>query len=106
MTRESDWNKYAQTSAIALLAHESRRCPSCRNWDALEPLPSETRHVTWADHGGRVAEVVSFRCVFCGAADIVKRDFAEKNKDYKTVKGTAAPGDGRMFAARPPAEEV
>jgi hypothetical protein len=90
VTRESEWNKYAQTSAIALLA----------------PLPSETRHVTWADHGGRVAEVVSFRCVFCGAADIVKRDFAEKNKDYKTVKGTAAPGDGRMFAARPPAEEV
>lgn len=106
MTRESEWNQYAQTSALALLAHEGRRCPTCQNWDALVSLPTETRHVTWADHGGRVAEVVSFRCIYCGAADIIKRDFVEKHKDYKPITGAAAPGDGRLFAARPPTEEV
>jgi hypothetical protein len=106
VTRETEWNKYAQTSALAFVAHESRRCPTCRNWDALEPMPAETRHVTWAQHGGRVAEVVAFRCIYCGAADIIKRDFAEKQKDHKPVTGHASPGDGRMFAARPPTEEV
>lgn len=61
--------------------------------------------MTWLEHEGRVADVVSYRCIFCASADIVKRDFAEKHKDYKPVTGHAAPGDGRMVAATPLLEE-
>jgi len=87
------------------MAYESQQCPGCRNFGTLVPLDSDLRHVTWAQHEGRKVEVRQMRCVACGAADLVKRDAAEKHKDDKPTTGHAAWGDGRMFAAVPLIED-
>lgn len=103
--RGSEWTQRAQSRALSLAAHDSRTCPSCGNYDALVPIDKDRRHVTWDEHDGRVAEVVAYRCIYCASADIVKRDFAEKHKDHKPLTGHVAPGDGRLFAAIPLADE-
>lgn len=105
VTRESEWTPRAQSRALALAAYESGKCPGCGNYDTLVPLPKDERRVTWAEHEGREFEVIQLRCLACASADIIKRDFAEKHKDYKPVTGHAAPGDGRMFASKPHKEE-
>lgn len=106
VTRESEWNKYAQDSAIALGLYESRRCPSCHNWDALVPVNSVKRQVPSADGTVRHVEVASLRCAFCGVADGVKRDAVMAHKDVEPVRGEPFWADGLMYAARPPTEEV
>lgn len=85
---------------------EGSRCPTCHNWDALVPLKADLRHVTWEQHDGRKVEVGQYRCVFCGAADLIRRDWNTQHEKDKPVTGQAAPGDGRMFVARPITEEV
>ena len=88
------------------MAWEAGKCPTCGNYDSLVPLPSATRLVTWAQHGGAEFEVRQYRCLACGARDIIQRDFAEKHKDDKPQPGHFAEADGRMFIAQPNTEEA
>lgn len=87
------------------MAWEAGQCPSCLNWDALEPLPQATRDVTWEEHGGRVARVHQYRCIYCGAADLIRRDFHKAHEKDESTPGHASPSDGRIFVARPPEED-
>lgn len=91
---------------MALMTWESKQCPNCKNYDSLVELPRDLRHVTWGQHGGKVFEVRQYRCMACGAADIIRRDFHEQHKDDKPVMGQYADGDGRIFIARPLTEEA
>lgn len=86
---------------MALAVYEGSRCPSCHNYDVLVPLRGAKRDVTWEEHGGRVVAVEQFRCIACGASDLIQRDFNALHADKKPQTGKAAPGDGRMFVARP-----
>ena len=88
------------------MAWEAGRCPTCHNYDCLIELPRDERLVTWDNHDGQKFDVVQYRCLACGAADIIKRDFTEKHKDEKPQPGQFAAGDGRMFVARPHTEEA
>lgn len=106
VTRESEWNKYAQDRALALVMYEARRCPNCNNWDALVPVESKSKRVPLADGSERQVEVASLRCIFCGVADLVKRDDAKKNEGIEPSPGQALWSDGLIYAARPPIEEV
>ncbi len=99
--RESEWDDDGRASALGLAAWEAMRCPSCRNYDTLVPIPTATRHVTWEEHGDRKAEVVQYRCITCGAIDVVRRDFTKKHEKKEPVPGHAAPADGRIFLAHP-----
>lgn len=84
---------------------DSGKCPGCGNYDTLVPLPKDERHVTWDEHDGRKFEVITYRCLACAAADVVKRDWWAAHENDKPVTGQASPADGRMFAARPAVEE-
>lgn len=105
MRRGTEWTPRAQSRALALGIWEARKCPNCGNYDALEPLNSDLRYVTWDDHRGRKAEVAQYRCIFCGSAELVRRDFTMRHKDHEPMSGHASPMDGRMFIARPIREE-
>lgn len=85
---------------------EAGQCPSCGNYDTLVPLKSDLRHVTWGQHEGRKFEVLQYRCLACGAADLVKRDWSTAHEKDKPVPGHYAEADGRMFIAHPLTEEV
>lgn len=87
------------------MAWEGKQCPNCKNYDSLVPLPLARRHVTWPQHGNKMWDVVQYRCLACGAADIIRRDFYEQHKDDKPVPGQFTEADGRMFVARPPDPE-
>lgn len=106
VTREPEFDDYTRSRILALGVYEAVRCPNCGNWDALVPLKTATRHVTWDEHDGRKVEVAQFRCVFCGAADLIRRDWNAQHEKDKPTTGQAAAGDGRMFVARPIPEEV
>lgn len=86
---------------MALMAWEARKCPNCGNYDTLIALPRDRRFVTWDQHGGRVMDVQQYRCLACGAADLIRRDWAEKHKDDKPIPGQYLDGDGRIFVAQP-----
>lgn len=101
VTRESEWDERSLNRALGLAEHESNRCPSCRSYDSLVPIPNETRDVAWAEHDGRKAQVLQFRCIACGAADLVKRDWHKKHEDDAERTGVAKPADGRFFIATP-----
>lgn len=90
---------------MSLDLYESTRCPSCHNWDALVPLTADLRHVTWEQHNGVKVEVAQLRCIYCGAADLIKRDAFKRHEKDTPAAGTAAWDDGRMFVARPPTTE-
>lgn len=105
VTRESEWDDYARSLAMALDVFEATRCPSCHNWDALVPLKASLRHVTWEQHDGRKVEVAQYRCIYCGAADLIKRDDHKRHEKDQPAAGTAGWADGRMFVARPPTTE-
>lgn len=83
------------------MAWEAGRCPACGNHDCLVPLTKDRRFVAWAEHDGRKFEVQQYRCLACGAADLIKRDAGERHKEDKPLPGQAAWGDGRMFVTRP-----
>lgn len=87
------------------MAWESHQCPNCSNQDSIVQLdePGSLLHVTWED--GRKFEVAQYRCLSCGAADLVKRDWSAKHEKDKSITGTAMPADGRLFITRP-AEEA
>jgi Zn ribbon nucleic-acid-binding protein len=87
------------------MAWEGKKCPNCGNFDSLVELPRELRDVTWPQHDGRVYQVHQYRCLACGAADIIQRDFLERHKNDQTVMGQFAESDGRMFIARPLTKE-
>ena len=106
VTREPEFDDYTRARIMALMAWESKKCPNCGNYDSLVELTRDLRDVTWAMHGGRVFQVHQYRCLACGAADIVRRDFTERHKDDKPIPGQYADGDGRMFIARPLTEEA
>jgi hypothetical protein len=106
VTRESEWNRYAQEGAIALGMYEARRCPNCHNWDALVLVDAISKRVPQADGPDRHVEVASFRCIFCGVADGVKRDAVKAHEGSEPVIGQAFWNDGLIYAARPPTEEV
>ena len=99
VTREPEFDDYTRSRIFALMQWESRQCSTCGNVDSLVPLKNDERNVAWPD--GRTYVVEQFRCLACGAADLVRRDFQEAHKDDKPVKGVAAAGDGRRFVARP-----
>lgn len=90
---------------MALSAWEAMRCPSCHNYDSMVELDKDARHVTWDEHGGQKFVVSQYRCLACGAADLIKRDWLAKHENTKPLAGQAAPGDGRMFITRPLNEE-
>lgn len=106
VTREPEFDDYTRSRVMALLAWEAGRCPKCGNYDTLVELRRDNRYVNWPQHGGRRFEVTAWRCTACGAADIVERDFTTKHaKDKPPAAGVFAPGDGRMYSARPITEE-
>lgn len=106
MTREPEWTDYDRARVLALMKWEAGRCSSCGNYDSLVALPKDLRHVTWDQHSGRKYEVHQLRCLACGAAEIVKRDWAAKHEKDVPIPGQYADGDGRKFIAQPLTEEV
>lgn len=106
VTREPEWDDYGRARAMALGESERLRCPTCQNYDALVPLKSDLRYVRWAEHGNRRVEVAQYRCIYCGASELVRRDWEARHEKDKPVEGRAAPGDGRMFVARPITKET
>lgn len=84
---------------------EGNQCPNCKNYDSMVALPMERRHVTWTQHGNRVFDVHQYRCLACGAADIIRRDFHELHKDEKPIRGQYSEADGRIFVPAPPDPE-
>lgn len=105
MTREPEFDDYTRARVLALMAWEAKRCPTCQNYDCLVPLGSDLRLVTWDNHGGRQYEVAQYRCLACGAADIIRRDWFTAHEKDEAETGRFIPADGRMFIARP-AEET
>lgn len=86
---------------MALALWEAGRCPTCLNYDCLVPLSREKRIVTWENHGGEKFIVEPYRCLACGAADLVRRDWNTKHEDDKPTPGSYMEADGRMFIASP-----
>lgn len=86
--------------------YESRRCPNCQNWDALVLLNTDPRRVPQKNGADREVEVATFRCIFCGVSELVKRDAVKLHEKDETVAGQPFWSDGLIFAARPPTEEV
>lgn len=86
---------------MALASWDAGRCPNCGNYDVLVPLKANLRDVTWEEHGGRMVAVAQYRCIACGAADLIRRDFNARHENQKPQPGVASPSDGRMFVARP-----
>lgn len=99
VTREPEWDDYTRSRVLALAAWEARRCSSCGNYESMVPLKSDLRHVTWPD--GQVFAVEQYRCLACGSADLIKRDWQTAHEKDKPTTGQHAAGDGRMFVARP-----
>jgi hypothetical protein len=87
------------------MAYEAQQCPACGNYDVLVPIPKAARQYRWDEHGGQTVEVLQFRCLACGAADVIKRDWQERHAKDQHVTGHAAAGDGRVFMARPVIDE-
>lgn len=87
------------------MAYEANCCPKCGQYDTLVELPREKRHVTWAEHDGRVIEVDQYRCLSCGASDLIQRDTSRRHEKHEPQPGQASPMDGRMFSAAPIADE-
>jgi hypothetical protein len=105
VTREPEFDDYTQSQVMALAAYEAGQCPNCHNYDCLVPLKTDTRHVTWAQHGGQKFAVLQYRCLACGAADLIRRDWSTQHEKDKPVRGQALAADGRMFVSRPLTEE-
>lgn len=101
MTREPEWDDYTVARVMALAVWEARRCPVCQNYDCLVPLPAARRDVTWDNHDGERFVVEQFRCLACGAADLVRRDWTTAHEKDTPVPGSYLEMDGRMFVARP-----
>lgn len=97
--RDSGWDDRARADALALLAWERTRCPTCGQIDTLVELPADVRHVTWTQHDNRIAEVRQYRCITCGAQDLQKRDFAKKHEKTEPRPGEFIASDGRVFIA-------
>lgn len=87
------------------MAWEAGKCPNCGNFDSLVPLPTDLRHVTWEQHDGRKVEVIQYRCIACGAADLIRRDWMKDHEKDEPSKGHFAEIDGRMFVPRLLTEE-
>lgn len=85
--------------------YEDGCCPRCGQYGTLVDFPKAKRHVTWAEHDGRVIEVKQYRCLTCGASDLIQRDTRARHEKTAPQPGQASPMDGRLFAASP-AEEV
>ena len=105
VSRESEWNDYTRSRVFALMAYEAQQCPACGNYDVLVPIPKAERRYRWDEHGGQMIEVVQYRCLACGAADVIKRDWSERHAKDQTVTGHASASDGRVFMARPVSNE-
>jgi len=86
---------------MAYLLWESRRCPTCKNYDSIVEFGPALRDVTWEEHGNRVYRVHQYRCLACGASDLIQRDWMRKHEKDEPLAGQSAAADGRMFAARP-----
>ena len=99
VTREPEFDDYTRSRILALAAWEARRCSTCGNYESLVPLKTDLRHVTWPD--GEVFAVDQYRCLACGSAEIIKRDYQSDHEKDKPTRGQFAAGDGRMFVARP-----
>lgn len=107
VTKPSPFGPRSRALALALAAYEDRLCSVCRNLDTVVPAdPSDVgpARVTWP--GGRSVTVFQFRCIACGATDVIKRDWAAAHENDKNEPGRAAAGDGRMFIGRPNPKEV
>lgn len=69
------------------------------------PFESALRHVRWEEHDDRKVEIAQYRCIYCGAADLIRRDWNTRHEKDKPKLGVASPADGRVFVARPPTKE-
>jgi hypothetical protein len=87
------------------MAYEGKQCPTCGNYDVLVPLPDETLHYRWDEHSGQKIEIGQYRCLACGAADVIKRMWAERHEKDTSIPGHADAKDGRLFMARPVIDE-
>lgn len=83
------------------MIYDEKCCRSCGNFDTIIPVPTAERHVTWDEYGGRVMDVHHFICLACGSAQLIERDFTERNAKTKPAPGQASPSDGRMIVATP-----
>ena len=99
VTHEPEFDDYTRARILALAAWEARQCSACGNYESLVPLKNDLRHVTWPD--GQVFAVEQYRCLACGAADLIKRDWQNDHENDKPQRGQFAAGDGRMFVSRP-----
>jgi predicted RNA-binding Zn-ribbon protein involved in translation (DUF1610 family) len=105
VTRESDFDDYTRSRIFALMAWEAQKCPGCGNYDVLVEFKDDKRHYVWDEHQRQRVEVVQYRCLACGAADVIRRDWNEKHSKDQTSTGYASPADGRLFMARPVDDE-
>lgn len=55
--------------------------------------------VRWPD--GRTYRVRQFRCLGCGALDLIQRDTAKANEKHEPQEGHYAPGDGLRMTVEP-----
>lgn len=110
VTREPEYDDYTRSRLLALDTWESDRCPTCGCYDVLVRVKTESkghrkvttdRNVRWAEHDNRAFRVEQFRCLACGAVAAVERDWNKDHENDPPAKGRVAPGDGRIFLARP-----
>jgi hypothetical protein len=105
VTRESEWDDYTRSRALALLAYESQQCPTCRSFGTLVPVSGPAFPVRWDEYDGKRFEVRKVRCLSCASSAAVQRWWSEQLGDKKPISGEAAPGDGLMFTATPVSNE-
>lgn len=104
VTREPEYDDFSRSQIFALMAWESRICPSCRNFDTLVPAGKDERTAITPD--GRVFEVQMHRCLACGVEELVRREWREVHKDDRPSDTGALASDGLLFIARPEKEDT
>lgn len=99
--REPEWDDYSRAEAIGLVLDERRTCSKCGLIDCYEALDATT-HIGWDD--GRKYTVKQFRCLGCGALELVQRDTDKKHGEVEKVPGRYHPGDGLRMTVEPMCE--
>ena len=104
VAREPEYDELGQSEILALMAWESRCCPSCSNYDSFVPQGEAPQDVRTPD--GRTFTVQLHRCLACGLEEMVRREWNDSQKHAPSYPGAALASDGLIFIARPKKEDT
>lgn len=100
VTRESEWDGYSLSQALAYTAWLKSKCGTCGQTGGFRAVKHDDRDVTWPD--GTVARVSAVRCLYCGAEQAVRGDYDKAHEKDERVTGRAMDRDGRLWVAHKP----